>query len=452
LRTTLACRLGRWRRGKREAAAAKGLASRLCLGRRARVFSAARLAGSIGHLDIVWDKGGYRFNMTITVSTWSPTASGALGAEETFIVVKPQGLGSFASQIAQTFDLYEAEQKRLGLDAASAITVTLFLSDAANQEDELRMHEAFARLVAIGPAVTVVQQPPVGAKLGLLAYHVRRSQGTATRTALTVNGVKLKAMGVEVATGPYRIRYLKNLIAAKGGDAGAQTDQLLGIPDMAARSGGISLGEIIRTWIYVANIDVNYAPVSSARNRIFDRHGITRDVGFPASTGIDGHSADRGDLVLLDVLAIQGLEPGQNRRMEALTHMNATVEYGVTFERGRELVFGDRRHLYVSGTASISNHGEILHLGDVVRQTGRAVENVAALLAGSGAQLTDLRYLIVYLRDAIDAEVVEATLAEGPLAAVPRMIVHAPVCRPGWLVEMEGIAIDGKGDARFAPF
>jgi enamine deaminase RidA (YjgF/YER057c/UK114 family) len=390
--------------------------------------------------------------MTISVSAWSPAASAAPGAEEYFIVVSPPGRGTFASQIARTFELYETERDRLGLDAGSAVTVTCFLSDAANQEDELRMHEAFARLVACGPAVTVIQQPPVGAKLGLLAYHIRRAKGAGTRTKFAVAGVKSRAMGLEIAAGPYRTRYLRNLLSPKSGDAGAQTGALLGVPGIAAQSGGITLGEVIRTWLYVANIDVNYGPVSSARNEIFDRYGITREIGFPASTGIDGRSSDRGDLLLLDVLAIQGLEPGQNRRMEAPTHMNATVEYGVTFERGREVVFGDRRHLYVSGTASISNQGEILYPGDVVRQTGRATENVAALLAGSGAEPGDLCYLIVYLRDSMDAGAVEAVLAAGPLAGVPRILVHAPVCRPGWLVEMEGVAIDGKGDPRFARF
>jgi enamine deaminase RidA (YjgF/YER057c/UK114 family) len=390
--------------------------------------------------------------MTITVSAWPPAASGAPGTEEYFIVVRPPGREPFASQVARTFELYETERQRLGLDGATAVTVTVFLSDAANQEDELRMHGAFARLVAFETAVTVIQQPPSGAKVGLLAYHVRRPEGTETRTKFAVPGVKSKAMGLEIAAGPYRTRYLKNLLSAKGGDAGAQTDALLGVPGMAAQSGGVTLGEVVRTWLYVANIDVNYAPVSSARNRIFDRYGITREIGFPASTGIDGRSADRGDLLLLDVLAITGLEQGQNRRMEAPSHMNATVEYGVTFERGREVVFGDRRHLYVSGTASISNQGEILHPGDVARQTRRATENIAALLAGSGAEPADLRYLIVYLRDAADAETVEAVLAAGPMASVPRIIVHAPVCRPGWLMEMEGVAIDGKGDPRFAPF
>ena len=132
--------------------------------------------------------------------------------------------------------------------------------------------------------------------------------------------------------------------------------------------------------------------------------------------------------------------------------MNPTVEYGVTFERGRELVFGDRRHLYVSGTASIDTQGQILHVGDVRRQAARAIDNIEALLKASNAVLSDMRHLIVYLRDIADAAVVEAVIAGSALVAVPRIIVRAPVCRPGWLVEMEGMAIDGKGDPSFAAF
>jgi enamine deaminase RidA (YjgF/YER057c/UK114 family) len=138
--------------------------------------------------------------------------------------------------------------------------------------------------------------------------------------------------------------------------------------------------------------------------------------------------------------------------MEAAGFMNPTVEYGVTFERGREVVFGDRRHLYVSGTASIDDKGQILHGGDVRRQTARAIENVAALLGQAGAEPRDMRHLIVYLRDMADAEVAENVIAASGLAEIPRIIVRAPVCRPGWLIEMEGIAIDGKGDPRYAAF
>ncbi|HLN25677.1 MAG TPA: Rid family hydrolase [Patescibacteria group bacterium] len=387
--------------------------------------------------------------MTATVSKWLPAAA---GTEEHFIIAKPDGHGSFARQVDQTFDLYQTALADLGLDAASAVTATVFLSDSANQESELRQHPAFLRLAAGGGAVTVIQQPPADAKLGLLVYHAPRPQGGSRRSLTSVAGAAATAAGLVVTAGDYEFSYLRNLLSSGQGDAGMQTDDLLGTPGCGAQSNGTALAQVVRTWLYINNIDTNYAPISTARNALFERFGIDEHSGFPASTGIEGRSADHRDLLLLDVLAIKGLQPGQSQGMEVTTHMNSTVEYGVTFERGRAVTFGDRRHLYISGTASIDNKGQILHPGDVGRQTERAVENVGALLAASDAALTDMRYLLVYLRDSVDADAVEAVIAASPLATVPRIIVRAPVCRPGWLVEIEGVAIDGKGDPRFAPF
>lgn len=386
--------------------------------------------------------------MSATVSAWTP----AEGAEEFFIVAKPDGRGTFFEQLDLLFRDYERARGEIGLDADTGITTTILTSDSANQEEVLRRHPGFARLTEGGMTVTVVQQPPAKAKLAMVAYHVRHSAGTATRAPLGIDGVKPGAMGLTVTSGPYEFIYLRHLLAAKGVSAAEQTSALFGTPGQALHSHGIKMTEVVRTWIYGNGIDANYGGISSGRNRVFDRLGISSRTGFPASTGIEGRSADHRDLVLLDVFAVKGLEYGQNRRMECPTHMNPTVEYGVTFERGRQLVFGDRRHLYVSGTASIDNTGEIVHVGDISRQTERAILNVEVLLGNAGARLQDMRYLLVYLRDFVDADAVEAVLAQSGLADVPRVIVLAPVCRPGWLVEMEGVAVDGKGNPRFANF
>jgi len=388
--------------------------------------------------------------MTVSVSKWSPPQG---GAEEFFFVAKAKSGGTFASQIAEVFADYGDAREDEGLDAETLVTATVFLSDSANQEEVLRAHPAFFGLIAREGAVTVVQQPPAGGKIGLQAYHVRRLDGTAVCTALTVAGAKAPAMALSVATEGYRHMYLKNLLSLSPGGAFEQAEDLLGFAGRCAQSNGVVLTEVVRTWLYINDIDANYQAVSEARNRVFDRFGISNETsGFPASTGIEGRSADHRDVMMLDLVAIKGLKPGQARRMEAPGYMNPTVEYGVTFERGREVVFGDRRHLYVSGTASIDDKGQILHVGDVRKQTKRAVTNVGALLGNSGAKLSDMRYLLVYLRDHADAEAVESTLAAGPLSKVPRIVVRAPVCRPGWLVEMEGLAVDGKGDSQFAAF
>lgn len=65
--------------------------------------------------------------------------------------------------------------------------------------------------------------------------------------------------------------------------------------------------------------------------------------------------------------------------------------------------------------------------------------------------LSDLKQAIVYLRDWADRETVRNRLMDSPLAAVPHVMLKAPVCRPGWLVEIDGIAVNGAGESAFAP-
>ena len=96
--------------------------------------------------------------------------------------------------------------------------------------------------------------------------------------------------------------------------------------------------------------------------------------------------------------------------------------------------------MFISGTASINNKGQVMYERDVVKQTRRMWENVETLLAEAGCTFDDVPLLIVYLRDTSDYAVVKA-LYEERFAGKPYVIVHAPVCRSGWLVEMECMAV-----------
>ena len=73
----------------------------------------------------------------------------------------------------------------------------------------------------------------------------------------------------------------------------------------------------------------------------------------------------------LDSYAMTGFLPEQQRYLYAPTHLNKTYEYGVTFERGTLMQYGDRNHIYISGTASINNQGEVVHVGNIILQTQR---------------------------------------------------------------------------------
>ena len=76
-------------------------------------------------------------------------------------------------------------------------------------------------------------------------------------------------------------------------------------------------------------------------------------------------------------------------------------------------------------------------------QCYRMWENVEALLKEAGCSYDDAAQMIVYLRDPADYEVVRR-LYEERFPDKPWVIVNAKVCRPGWLIEMETMAIKAQ--------
>ena len=88
---------------------------------------------------------------------------------------------------------------------------------------------------------------------------------------------------------------------------------------------------------------------------------------------------------------------------------------------------------------------------DIVRQTRRMWENVETLLAEAECTYDDVCEMVVYLRDISDYQLVR-DLYEERFHGKPYVIVNAAVCRPGWLVEMECMAIKQIENKAFASF
>lgn len=385
--------------------------------------------------------------MSPSVRTLSP----GNGTREHFITVSPQPGKSFPEQVEDVFDQYRSALASLGMDLDSGVYATFYVSDAANQEEVLRDSEGFRAMGEAGMVASVIQQMPGIGKVALLAYHIEPAT-VVHRAPVQLNGGAVSGTGTMVGNGAYEFYFLKNILSDGNRESGGQTTDILSSLTAFCESRGLSLRDVVRTWFYVHDIDNNYHGMSTARNATFDRHGITVETGFPASTAIEGRSCSAATSVLLDALVVKGLQPGQMARMEATTHMNPTVEYNVTFERGIRMTYGDRRHFFVSGTASISNKGEVVHKGDIVKQTERTLENIDALLGNAGAGLGDMGYAAVYLRDMADRDTVQDLLDKTPLRDVPLHMVHGKVCRPGWLIEIDGIAFKDGGNPEYANF
>lgn len=153
----------------------------------------------------------------------------------------------------------------------------------------------------------------------------------------------------------------------------------------------------------------------------------------------------------LGAYALTGFQPEQQRYLYAPTHLNRTSDYGVTFERGTLMQYGDRDHAYISGTASINNQGEVVHVGDIRKQTLRMWENVEKLLEEAGMTMEHCAQIIVYLRDTADYALVRDMFKER-FPKIPTVITLAPVCRPTWLIEMECIAIKENCNPQYQAF
>ncbi len=308
-----------------------------------------------------------------------------------------------------------------------------FLSDSANQAPLMRKESHCA--------VSIIQQPPLdGSKLAVWLYFQR---GTTVRND---NGVIVSEHN------GYRHLWLMDLHEHKG-DSAWQTESLLVRYEELLENFNATLADhCIRTWFFVRDVDTQYAGMVRARLDNFLSQGLTPQTHYISSTGIGGLPADTRALIQLGTYALTGFEPAQQQYLRALTHLNATIEYGVTFERGTLLRFGDRAQAYISGTASIDHQGAVVHVGDIVRQTERMWENVEALLAEADMNMAEhVAQIIVYLRDMADYTTVSRLFTER-FPHIPTVITLAPVCRPEWLIEMECIALAPQQHEQFRPF
>ena len=320
------------------------------------------------------------------------------------------------------------------LQEAVPVFMRFFVSDAANQAAYL---QALCTRYMDCP-FSIVEQPPLdGTKVALWVYL---QKGVQNRN-MSHNVCEVKHNG-------YRHLWMAGACNRASGSE-SQTRLLLEDYVVSLAEQGCNLADhCIRTWFFVQNVDVNYAGLVKARNEVFLTQGLTNETHFIASTGIAGRHADPKVLVQMDSYAVDGVQKEQIHYLYAPTHLNRTSEYGVSFERGTYIDYGDRRQVFISGTASINNKGEIVYPGDICKQTLRMWENVETLLAEAECSFEHVGHLLVYLRDITDYAIVKEMFDERFLE-IPKVFLWAPVCRPGWLIEMECMAVKTIKDNRF---
>lgn len=360
---------------------------------------------------------------------------GKSGVDEIHIAVRPTSYGSMSEQLRWVEEAYTAALASQHLDPGSSVLRRFFCSDLPNQAEDLLQRPFSNPRSSENPcAVSWIRQPPVPpVKVALLAYHIADPAAALQKVQ--------EGTTLVLQRGDLTHSWTTGIICPEVNTSYEQTYGVFAEYLDFLNARGMTLAEnVVRTWLFVQNVDANYSGLVKARRELFTEHGLTADTHYIASTGIEGAYADVRAKVTMDVYAIKGLKQDQIRYLEALDHLSPTHVYGVTFERATAVSYRDRRQVVVSGTASIDRDGNIVHPGNVQAQLERAIENIEALLKQGGAALSDIGLFIVYVRDPSDHEYAWRRMRER-FGSVPMEVVVASVCRPGWLIEVEGKAL-----------
>ena len=123
---------------------------------------------------------------------------------------------------------------------------------------------------------------------------------------------------------------------------------------------------------------------------------------------------------------------------------------GVMFVTGMVAMLpppGGAMPLLLSGTASVVGHAS-QHVGELLAQINETFANFDALLAEARRHQPSLpagfgtgTRLKVYVRDADDLPLVAQALDERFGATVPRLLLHAVICRRELAVEIDGVHV-----------
>ena len=385
----------------------------------------------------------YKFhNVIIEAATFS-----ANNVNEVYLSVKGANSEPFEKALNDSLSAIDRFMSENKIHEHSLVSLRFFLSDYSNQIGHLNAVKDRLKISYNNCSLSVVQQPPLNDnKLSIIAYIIDDKEAVVRKGSKNDNELVVDRQH-------YKHIWVTQLTSSDSSEDpySQTTDVFRSFKSVLDRKGLSVKDNCIRTWIYVKDVDVNYKEVVDARKDFFTEHGMTRETHYIASTGIEGRHADPDTLVLMDTYSIDGVKPGQVKFLHALEYLNPTYEYGVTFERGTVVEYGDRKHVFISGTASIDNKGEVVFPGDVLKQTDRALENVSALLNVAGSDMGDVAHMIIFLRDISDVKMVTEHINE-EYSHIPKIIVLAPVCRPEWLVEIECFAIIKNNNSTFFNF
>ena len=375
-------------------------------------------------------------------------------ARELHLLAEP--LSELSDTRAQAEAVYRAVAEVIaahGGSADAAVTQSVFLR---SMRDDLAPARA-GLAAAIGElphaATTEIEQPPLAENARLaVALHAAVPMAAPPRVDTFEARTDCRcdacahASAQRYATDDETRLHVTGLHGV-GEDAYAQSLAMFELAESLLEQAGMTFHDVARTWIHLREMERDYDALNRARRAFFAERGIAPP---PASTGIGGAPASEPHDLCLGLYAHVAAN-GPGRTMMTTPTLNEAPVYGSDFARGMKVVEANKTALYVSGTASIDERGDTVHVGDIDAQADRMLVNVSTLLDGQRASFNDIVSGITYVKDPADAPRLRARLREAGFDGFPNAVVAAEVCRPELLCETEVLAVLPHGASTDRP-
>ena len=205
---------------------------------------------------------------------------------------------------------------------------------------------------------------------------------------------------------------------------------------------GMDFSHVARTWLYLDDILSWYGDFNRVRTAFFTERGVF-DGLVPASTGIGG-SNPHGAAMVAGIYAVKSSNAEVTVQVVPSPLQCPALEYGSSFSRAVEVGMPDLRRLFISGTASITPDGQTQHPGDVMAQTARTCEVIAAILESRDMGWEDVTRATAYVRFHEDVDVFEQYREAVGMPRLPVVVAHNVICRDDLLFELEADAVQAR--------
>ncbi|MBN2735940.1 MAG: hypothetical protein JXR70_03095 [Spirochaetales bacterium] len=265
-----------------------------------------------------------------------------------------------------------------------------------------------------------------------------------------------KTLGSVYESPFFRYLYLYGLQAKKGSDGKINYPQFKELFQEIGNiivENGFLPKDILRTWIYLDDINNNYGSFNQARREYFEENNIqysAHDNELPASTCIGGSSFDSSILINLVCVDKKTASPKIKRIYNQFQNEAEGEAYlfRPTFSRALLVEEAEFSELQVSGTASINEKGETVFLQQPYEQIRKTILNVADLLKQAKHDFSDFCEATCFFKKPEYYNDYLEVLKELNITGLSGTCVIGDVCRDDLLFEFDGVSIKKRENHR----